>query len=259
MKLETEVAAVTDEEEAAPAPEGEEEEVREGDLPEEEERRLLDKTWGDKPGFRGWLTSTDHKSIGKRFIITAFVFFALGGILAVLMRIQLARPENTFLGPDLYNQIFTMHGTTMMFLFAIPVMEAMAIYLVPLMIGTRNIAFPRLAAFSYWIYLFGGITLYTFFILNVGPDAGWFSYFPLAGPEFSAGKRIDIWSQLINFTEISALAASIEIIVTVFKLRAPGMSLNRIPMFVWTMLVTSFMVVFAMPAAMTRRLFVTLG
>src|SRR5215212_7699191 len=147
MKLEEQVLEVIEEEESAAQPEGGEDELREGDLPEEEERRLLEKTWGDKPGLWGWLTSTNHKSIGKRFIITAFVFFVLGGILAVLMRIQLARPENSFLGPDVDNQIFTMHGTTMMFLFAIPVMEAFAIYLVPLMVGTRNIAFPRLAAF----------------------------------------------------------------------------------------------------------------
>jgi cytochrome c oxidase subunit I len=257
MKLEEQVLEIIEEEEVAPQ-EGEKDELREGDLPEEEEHRLLDKTWGDKPGLWGWLTSTNHKSIGKRFIITAFIFFVLGGILAVLMRIQLARPENTFLGPDIYNQIFTMHGTTMMFLFAIPVMEAFGVYLVPLMLGTRNVAFPRLAAFSYWIYLFGGITLYTFFILNIGPDMGWFSYVPLAGPEFSPGKRVDIWSQLINFTEISALAASIELIVTTFKMRAPGISLHRIPVFVWAMLVMSFMVVFAMPAVMTSSLFLTL-
>jgi cytochrome c oxidase subunit I+III len=150
MKLEEQTVAIAEEEEVAETP-GDEEALREGDLPEEEERRLLEKTWGDKPGFRSWLTSANHKSIGKRFIITAFIFFLLGGILAVLMRVQLARPENTFLGPDLYNQIFTMHGTTMMFLFAIPVMEAFAIYLVPLMVGTRNIAFPRMVAFSYRI------------------------------------------------------------------------------------------------------------
>jgi cytochrome c oxidase subunit 1 len=257
MSREERAVAVVEEEKLAKE-EGEKDEVREGDLPEQEERRLLEKAWGDKPGLWGWLTSTNHKSIGKRFIITAFIFFLLGGILAILMRIQLARPENTFLGPDIYNQIFTMHGTTMMFLFAIPVMEAFAIYLVPLMVGTRNIAFPRLAAFSYWIYVLGGITLYTFFILNIGPDQGWFSYVPLAGPEFSPGKRVDIWSQLINFTEISALAASIEIITTVLRLRAPGISLNRIPIFVWAMTIMSFMVMFAMPAVMTSSLFLTL-
>ena len=141
MKAEEQGLAVKEKESAR---ERERAELREGDLPEEEERRLLEKTWGDKPGLWGWLTSTNHKSIGKRFIITAFIFFALGGVLAVLMRIQLSRPENTFLSTDAYNQIFTMHGTTMMFLFAIPVMEAFGIYLVPLMVGTRNVAFPRL-------------------------------------------------------------------------------------------------------------------
>ncbi|MDQ1591118.1 MAG: cytochrome c oxidase subunit [Pyrinomonadaceae bacterium] len=227
-------------------------------LMEDQEHAELERTWSDEPGLWNWLRSVDHKSIGKRYIVTAFIFFLLGGLLALIMRLQLSRPENTLLGPDQYNQIFTMHGTTMMFLFAIPVMEAMGIYLVPLMLGTRNIAFPRLAAFSYWIYLFGGITLYVFFFLNIGPDTGWFSYVPLAGPEFSPGKRVDIWSQLINFTEIAALAASIELIATTFKLRAPGMSVNRIPLFVWAMLVMSFMVIFAMPAVMTSSLFLTL-
>src|SRR5215213_3528522 len=249
MMQEEQTATTVVEEEtlAADEKEGEEEELREGDLPEEEERRLLDKTWGDRPGFWGWLTSTNHKSIGKRFIITAFIFFALGGILAVLMRIQLARPENTFLGPDLYNQIFTMHGTTMMFLFAVPVMEAMAVYLVPLMVGTRNIAFPRLNAYGYWVYLFGGIMIYVAFVLNVGPDAGWFSYVPLSGPEYSPGKRVDFWAQLITFTEVSALVVATELITTIFKLRAPGMSLNRIPLYVWSVLVMAFMIFFAMP------------
>ncbi|HYC56637.1 MAG TPA: cytochrome c oxidase subunit I [Candidatus Binatia bacterium] len=217
----------------------------------------LQETWSRDPGLRGWLASNDHKDIGRRFIVTALIFFVLGGLLAFLMRLQLAHPNGTVLGPDLYNQIFTMHGTTMMFLFAIPVMEAVGIYLVPLMVGTRAIAFPRLASFSYWIFLFGGVALYTFFFLNIGPDAGWFMYTPLSGPEFSPGKRVDIWSQLINFTEISALSASIELIVTTFKLRAPGMSINRIPLLVWAMLVTSFMVVFAMPSVMTASLFLT--
>ncbi len=207
----------------------------------------LEKTWGDKPGLWGRLSTVNHKIVGKRFIITAFVFFLLGGILSVLMRIQLARPENHFLGPDLYNQIFTMHGTTMMFLFAVPVMEAMAVYIVPLMLGTRSIAFPRLNAFGYWIYLFGGIMIYVAFVLNVGPDAGWFSYVPLAGPQFSPGKRVDFWAQLITFTEVSALVVATELITTIFKLRAPGMSLNRIPVYVWSVLVMAFMVFFAMP------------
>jgi len=214
---------------------------------DERERRVLDKTWSNRPGLWGQLASVDHKTVGKRFITTAFCFFIAGGILSLLMRIQLARPENTFLGPDLYNQIFTMHGTTMMFLFAVPVMEAMAVYLVPLMVGTRSIAFPRLNAFGYWVYLFGGIMIYVAFVLNIGPDAGWFAYVPLSGPEYSPGKRVDFWAQLITFTEVSALVVATELITTIFKLRAPGMSLNRIPLYVWAVVVMAFMIFFAMP------------
>ncbi|HEV2706188.1 MAG TPA: cytochrome c oxidase subunit I [Pyrinomonadaceae bacterium] len=217
------------------------------ELVDERERAALAETWSDPPGFWGQIASVNHKTVGMRFIVTAFGFFILGGILAVLMRIQLARPENNFLGPDLYNQIFTMHGTTMMFLFAVPIMEAMAVYLVPLMLGTRNIAFPRLNAYGYWVYLFGGLMIYVAFILNVGPDVGWFSYPPLAGPEYSPGKRADFWAQLITFTEVAALVVATELITTIFKLRAPGMSLNRIPLYVWSVLVMSFMVFFAMP------------
>jgi len=210
----------------------------------------LDKTWDDGRGLLCWLSAINHKEIGRRYIVTAFGFFVLGGILAGLMRLQLSRPDNHYLGPDLYNQIFTMHGTTMMFLFAVPVMEAMAVYLVPLMVGNRSICFPRLNAFSYWIYLFGGIFLWVAFLMNVGPDNGWFSYVPLAETLFGPTKRADVWAQMITFTEVSAMAVAVEIIVTSFKMRAPGMSLNRIPIFVWAMVVTSFMVLFAMPAIM---------
>ena len=210
----------------------------------------LRRIWTATNGIWGVLSSVDHKIIGRRYIITAFVFLALGGVLAGLMRLQLAQPEARVIGPDRYNQIFTMHGTNMMFLFAVPVMEAMGVYLVPLMLGTRNIAFPRLNAFSYWMFLIGGVLLWTAFALDMGPDVGWFAYVPLSGPQYGAGKRADIWAQMITFTEVSALAVSVEIIVTVFKQRAPGMSLDRIPLFVWSMLVTSFLVVVAMPAIM---------
>src|ERR1044072_1585652 len=213
----------------------------------ESERAALEQTWREPAGIRGWLSNVDHKSIGKRFIITAFAFFILGGILAIMMRIQLARPENNILGPDLYNQIFTMHGSTMMFLFAVPVMDAMAVYLIPLMVGTRGIALSRLNAFGYWIYLFGGLFLYAFFLFNIGPDNGWFSYVPLAGPQYGPGKRSDVWAQLITFTEVAALVAAVVLLVTIFKLRAPGRSLNRMPIYVWSIVVTSFMVLFAMP------------
>ena len=216
----------------------------------ERERRQLVDVWSEPGGFLGWFCHVDHKSIGRRFLITAFVFFALGGLEAALMRLQLARAENTILSPDLYNQIFTMHGTTMMFLFATPVMLALAIYLVPLMVGARNIAVPRLVAFGYWMFLFGGIFLYVMFFLNVGPDVGWFSYPPLAGAEFGIGKRPDVWAQFITFSETSSLVVAVALICTILKLRAPGMALNRIPIYVWSMLIVSVMIVFAMPAIM---------
>ncbi len=217
-------------------------------LSDAEERDLMERTWRARRGLMGWLMATDHKSVGKRYVATAFLFFLLGGIEAMTMRIQLARPENRLLDPDLYNQFFTMHGTTMMFLFGVPVQLAAATYLVPLMVGTRNISFPRLNAFGYWTYLLGGLLLYSGFILNTGPDAGWFNYVPLAGPQYSPGKRIDVWAQTVTFTEIAALVAAVELIVTIFKQRAPGMSLNRMPLYVWSILVTSFVVLFAMPS-----------
>src|SRR3954464_9690839 len=142
--------------------------------------RELDITWKRRPGFLGWIESTNHKDIARRYIITAFVFFLLAGILALLMRIQLAFPENHFLGPDLYNQVFTVHGTTMMFLFAVPIMEGLGLYFVPLMVGTRNAAFPRLNAFGYYTFLGGGLLLWGGLLLNAGADAGWFAYTPLS-------------------------------------------------------------------------------
>src|SRR6059058_1087618 len=226
------------------------EDVRDTHLGDAELHERLTRTWRTGSSIIARLSSVDHKVVGRRYIVTAFFFLCLGGLSAVAMRIQLAQPEAKLLGPDLYNQLFTMHGTTMMFLFAVPVMEAFGVYLVPLMVGTRNIAFPRLNAFSYWIYLFGGIFLWVSFMLKIGPDAGWFAYVPLSGPDFSPGKRVDVWAQMITFTEVSALAVAVEIIVTVFKQRAVGMTLDRIPLYVWSMLVTSFLVVFAMPSIM---------
>ncbi|MFD2347885.1 cytochrome c oxidase subunit I [Sinorhizobium terangae] len=219
-------------------------------LDDAELERHLRQSWETPRGIWNALATVDHKIIARRYIVTAFIFLILGGLLAVAMRIQLARPEARILDPDRYNQIFTMHGSTMMFLFAVPVMEAMAIYLVPLMVGTRNIAFPRLNAFSYWIILAGGLLLWISFALDAAPDVGWFAYVPLSGPEYGSGKRADIWAQMITFTELSALAVAVEIVVTVFKQRAPGMSLDRIPLLVWSMLVMAFIVIMAMPAIM---------
>ena len=211
---------------------------------------VLERTWRDAPGFVGALCAIDHKTIGKRYIVTAFAFFLSAGLLAALMRLQLARPESTLIGPDRYNQLFTTHGTAMMFLFAVPVMQGMAVYLVPLMVGARAIAFPRMTAFSYWVYLFGGVFLFAALLVDTGPDAGWFSYVPLAGPEYTPSKRADVWAQMITFSELSGLLVAVAVIATVFKLRAPGMTLARLPLLIWAMLVTSFMILFAMPAVM---------
>ena len=224
--------------------------LRDTHLSDAELAPRLEKVWGTAPGIWGTLTTVDHKIIGRRYITTAFLFLFLGGISAILMRLQLAQPESWLIGPDLYNQLFTMHGTTMMFLFGVPIGEAFAVYLVPLMVGTRNIAFPRLNAYSYYVYLFGGLMIWVAFVLNIGPDVGWFAYVPLSGPEFSPGKRADIWAQMITFTELSGLAVAVEIIVTVLKQRAPGMTLDRIPLFVWAVFVNAFVIVFALPAVM---------
>ncbi|MEI9412461.1 MULTISPECIES: cytochrome c oxidase subunit I [Mesorhizobium] len=220
--------------------------------------RWLARAWRTPPGIIGALSSVDHKVIARRYLITAFIFLCLGGLNAVAMRIQLSGPQRGLIGPDLYNQLFTMHGVTMMFLFAVPIVQATGIYLVPLMVGTRNIAFPRLNAFGYWVYLSGGVFAWVSFLLNMAPDVGWFAYVPLSGPEFSPGKRADVWAQMITYTEVSSLAVAVATIVTVFKQRAPGMSLDKIPLYVWALLVTSFVVVFAMPAVMITSTFLIL-
>jgi cytochrome c oxidase subunit I len=223
---------------------------RDTGLDDAELRERLAYTWGRRPGIIGWLSTVDHKEIGRRYIATAFIFLALGGLLAAIIRLQLARPESHVVGPDLYNQIFTTHGSNMMFLFAVPVMQAFSLYLVPLIVGTRNIAFGRLGAYSYWMFLAGGVFLWVSFLLDIGPDVGWFAYVPLSGPQYGIGKRPDVWAQMITFTEVASMAAAVQTIVTVFKHRAPGMKLTEIPLFVWAMLVTAFMIIFAMPAVM---------
>ncbi len=221
---------------------------RELTLAERQQAAQLEHIWHEPRGFLGWFKAVHHTTIGRRYAVTAFAFFLVAGLLAGVMRLQLAFPEAHILSNDKYNQFFTMHGTTMMFLFAVPMMfEALSVYLVPLMVGTRNIAFPRLNAYSYYLYVMGGIMFYVAFLCNTGADRGWFAYVPLSGPDFGPGKRPDFWAQLITFTEVSALAVAVEVIVTVFRLRAPGMSLNRIPIFVWGQVVVAFMVIFALP------------
>src|SRR5690348_9379817 len=208
----------------------------------------LDAAWRRPPGIIGWLATVDHKEIGRRYMLTALGFLVLGGIMALVMRLQLAKPDSNLIGAERYNQLFSMHGSTMMFLFAVPVMEGVAVYIIPLMLGTRSTAFPRLNAFSYFMYLFGGLMLWIAFVLNIGPDMGWFAYTPLSGPQFSPGKRADVWAQMITFTEVSALAAAVVLVCTILKTRAPGMTLARMPLFAWAMLVVALMIIFAMPS-----------
>ncbi len=208
--------------------------------------KALDAVWGTPPGLRQ-LAAVNHTTVGRRFIVTAFVFFGIGGILSMLIRAQLATPRSAFLGPDIYNQIFTMHGTVMMFLFAIPLIEGLAFYLLPKMLGARDMAFPRLSAYGYWCYLFGGSILVVAMAVGLAPDAGWFMYTPLSSKSHSPGINSDIWLIGVTFVEISALSAAVEIIVTIFKLRAPGMSLDKMPLFAWYMLVTAFMMLFGFP------------
>ncbi len=207
----------------------------------------LDCTWGNPFGLWGWFTIVNHKNIGIRYLVTAFIFFLGAGVLGVLMRVQLASPQNDFMGPDFFNQVFTVHGTVMMFLFAIPMVEGFAIYLVPLMIGTRDLCFPRLSAYSYYVFLIGGIALWISLFLGSAPDAGWFNYPTLALKEFSPSHRISVYATVISFIEVAALAAAVELIVTILKQRAPGMTLGRTSPFVWSILVAAIMIVFAMP------------
>lgn len=213
-------------------------------------RAQLARIWDDPPGLWGFLTTVDHKRIAARYILTAVALMAIAGILALHMRLQISFPQLRILGAQGYNEAFSLHGSTMLFLVSIPVMEAMGIWLVPLMLGQRALAFPRLAAFSYWLYLGGVLMLWVPHALGITPDLGWFEYPPLSGPAYSPGHRADIWAQMITFTEVAALAASVNIVATILKMRPPGMTLARMPLFLWAMLIASFMTIFALPAVM---------
>ena len=202
--------------------------------------KQLERIWATAPGW-GRLAAVNHTVIGRRFMAVALVFFTIGGLLAMLLRTQLASRASPFMEPGTYAQVFTMHGTVMMFLFAIPFFEGLAMYLLPKMLGTRDMAFPRLSAYGFWCYLFGGLILIAALLLGVAPDAGWFMYTPLSSGTYSPGINADVWLLGITFVEISALSAAIELIVTILKSRAAGMSLDRMPILAWAMLVVGGM------------------
>jgi cytochrome c oxidase subunit 1 len=199
-------------------------------------------------GIVRWLTTTNHKDIGILYMTTAFFFFLIGGMEALTMRLQLGAPENTLLTAQTYNQVFTMHGTTMIFLFAMPLLVGFGNYLVPLMIGARDMAFPRLNALSYWLLLAGGLVLYSSFALGGAPADGWFAYAPLTTSQYSPTHGMDFWALGILLAGIGSTVGAINFIVTILNMRAPGMRLLRMPQFVWQMLVTAFLMVFAIPS-----------
>ena len=200
-----------------------------------------------KPGWRGWVTTVDHKKIGVMYGVAAMFFFIIGGIEALLIRVQLATPNGKLLSADLYNQVYTMHGTTMIFLVVMPIGAAFMNYLIPLQVGARDVAFPRLNAFGFWAFLFGGVMLNSSWLLGHAPDGGWFMYAPNSGVHFSPTHGIDFWNMGLILTGLASLSGAINLIVTCLNLRAPGMTLMKMPVFTWMGLVTQFLLLFAIP------------
>src|SRR6202451_1890770 len=199
-----------------------------------------------------WVTTVDHKRLGVLYVVYALIFLALGGIEATIMRLQLIRPHNAFVSPEVFNRMFTMHGTTMIFFVAMPLVFGFANYLVPLMIGARDMAFPRLNAFSFWMTAFGGLLLYFSLVGANGlygagnaPDVGWFAYAPLTSQTFSLGHSTDFWILAVFVSGIGSIGTAINIVTTILCMRCPGMALGKMPLFAWLNLVMSGMVILA--------------
>jgi len=200
-----------------------------------------------KTGLWSWITTVDHKRIGILYGATAFLFFLIGGLEALLLRIQLGSPNNTFLSPETYNQLFTMHGTTMIFLAVMPISAMYFNFMIPLQIGARDVAFPRLNAFSYWVFLAGGLFINISFLFHAAPNAGWFGYANLTTKPYSPGPNVDFWVIGLQTLGIASLAAAVNFFVTIINLRGPGMKLMRMPMFVWMSFITQILLLLAFP------------
>jgi cytochrome c oxidase subunit I len=211
-------------------------------------RERLARIWEGEAGLRGWLSTVDHKEYGKRYIATAFIFLILGGLEALVMRVQLAGPNKTLLTPEQYNQLFSMHGLTMIFLYAQPVLSGFSVYLFPLLLGARDMAFPRLNAFSYWIYLFSGLFIYAGFVMGYGPNDGWFNYPPYASMRYNPGPNMDFYAIGMILFGVSSTAGAANFVVTFLRARAPGMSINRVPILTWGTVTASFGILFSVPA-----------
>jgi cytochrome c oxidase subunit 1 len=203
------------------------------------------------------MTTVDHKKIGILYGATSLFFFLIGGLEAMLMRIQLSRPENDFISADLYNQLFTMHGTTMVFLVGMPIAVALFNYIVPLQIGARDVAFPRLNALSFWIFLFGSLFMNFGFFLGQAPNGGWFGYANLTSSQYSPGLNIDFWALGLQALGAASIMGGVNYVTTIINLRAPGMRLMRMPMFTWMAFITSFIIITALPVLAVALFFIT--
>ncbi len=227
--------------------------------PPRTELERLDRVWLPRPGVLGWLTTVDHKRIALLYLGATAAFFLAGGVEALIMRTQLAAPDEHVVGPSTYDELFTTHGVTMIFLFVIPMsLGAFGNYLVPLMIGARDMAFPRLNALSFWLFLGSGCLIYAGVFMGTGPNAGWFDYVPLALRQYDPGRGVDFYAIGLIFNGISSTAAAINFIVTIFRLRAPGMSLNRMPLFCFANLAASLALLFALPPLTVDLVFLEL-
>ena len=208
----------------------------------------LQAIWETDSGLLGWIGTVDHKEIGIRYIVTAFAFLIAGGIEALIMRIQLAGPEQSVVTPEQYDQLFSMHGITMIFLYALPILSGFSNYLFPLLFGSRDMAFPRLNAFSYWVYLASGLFIYSSFLIGAAPNDGWFNYAPYSLKDFNPGPNMDFYALGMIFLGISTTVGAANFVVTFLRCRAPGMSINRIPIMVWGTTTISMGILLSVPA-----------
>ena len=221
-------------------------------------QQRLQKIWETPKTVYGWFSTVDHKEIGHRYLATAFIFLIIGGVEALVMRIQLARSDQSWLTPETYNQLFTMHGMTMIFWYAAPILSGFANYLIPLMIGARDMAFPRLNAFSYWTFVLSGILLYISAFLGQSPHGGWFAYAPYTSLRYSPGYGMDFYALALIFLTISTTVGAINFIVSIFRLRAPGMTISRMPLFLYSTLTISFAILMSLPALTVDCVFLEL-
>src|SRR5690242_6513186 len=216
--------------------------------PTPELKEKLEEMWKDERNLYGWLSTVDHKKIGHRYLVTAMIFLVMGGLEALAMRLQLAQPDEHLLSPELYNQLFSTHGMTMIFLYSLPILSGFSNYLWPLLLGSRDMAFPRVNALSYWIYVAAGIFLYVGFLTGNGPNDGWFNYVPYASKDFNPGLNEDFYSLGMVLLGISTTVGAANFIVTAMRTRAPGMSINRMPILIWGTLTANAANLLVVPA-----------